>query len=108
MALELCALRAALIEAGAETMGRHFDRADPAGHPASSINAPAIRARQVLTAAPFPQSRGILTLCSATGMRLRTRLICAVSIRAETTPTPSEAFATTCPQGSAMSEWPKV
>src|SRR5271166_2780237 len=53
-------------------------------------------------------SRAILTLCSATGIMARTRLTLSGSIRAETTPGPSDARAITWPQGSATREWPKV
>ncbi len=54
------------------------------------------------------QLRAILTLCSATGIMPRTFLTRAGSILAETIPTPSEALATTWPQGAATREWPYV
>jgi hypothetical protein len=60
----------------------------------------------VALGACFRQPRGILTLCSATGIIARTFLTLAGSIRAETMPTPSEALAITWPHGSATSEWP--
>ena len=53
-----------------------------------------------------PQSRAILTRCRATGIIARTLATIAGSIRVDTTPTPSDALATTWPHGSATSEWP--
>ena len=44
--------------------------------------------------------------CSSKGMSRRTRAVSAWSIRAVAWPLPSLAFATTWPQGSAISEWP--
>ena len=52
-------------------------------------------------------SRGRSSPCAPRpGSSPRTFLTRAGSIRAETIPTPSEALATTWPQGSATSEWP--
>lgn len=47
-----------------------------------------------------------LTRCCATGIIWRALATRLGSTRADTTPTPSEAFATTWPQGSATSECP--
>jgi hypothetical protein len=44
--------------------------------------------------------------CCSSGMPARTRAVTAGSMRAVAQPMPSEHFATTCPQGSAISEWP--
>jgi hypothetical protein len=44
--------------------------------------------------------------CSSTGMPWRTRAVRAGSMRAVAQPMPSEARATTWPQGSQISEWP--
>gem|GEM_PF-4558444 len=46
------------------------------------------------------------TRCCATGIIARTFLMRAGSMRALTVPMPSEAIATTWPQGSATNEWP--
>ena len=59
---------------------------------------------------PVESNRGdhsaSLTRCCATGIIWRAFATRLGSTRAETTPTPSDAFATTWPQGSATSEWP--
>ncbi len=56
-------------------------------------------------ARPARQARAA-SRCSSSGMPARTRAVTAGSIRAVAQPMPSEHFATTCPQGSAISEWP--